>query len=170
MAYINWVDIVFVIILLRTAYIGYSKGLLSEIFRTLAMIATFVISTRDIYITIGKFIIEHSLVPHPANLLIAYGAVAMGSLLCFNAIGWIISGVMKIEFIPGLERFIGLMLGMVRGFLFLFILMVAVNVSEVSYMTDSVYKKSFSAQYLIRPFEVATSIADKIWGLFQRQS
>lgn len=167
---INWIDIVFVIILLRTTYMGYSRGLVSEVFKTLGAISAFSILIKNGYEILGEFIVEHSLIPPPASSFMGFGIVVAANLFIFHILGWTTTNIMKIEFISIAERIAGVLAGAVRGLIFIFLIIIAANIAGGDYLKGSIYKKSFSGHYLEVPFKTASSLAEKLWELFLKVS
>lgn len=149
---------------------GYSRGLVSEIFKTLGVISAFVVIIKHGYEVLGGFIAEHSLVPPSVSSAAGFAVVVVSSLFIFHILGWSMTNIMKIEFISFLERFGGVMVGCVRGLVFIFLILIAADIIAVDYLKGSIYEKSLSGEYIKAPFNTASSLAEKLWDLFLKIS
>lgn len=165
----NWVDILFFLIIIRTAYIGYARGLGYELFKTLGVVSAFfiIINTHQ---AIGEFITDHSVISEPFSELLSFVILVGSILFLFRIIGQAINNIMKIEFVSILDRTGGILLGAGRGIVCIFLMIIAFNITTVEYINESIYKRSLSGPYIIGVMEKATSLAERLWDSFQRQS
>lgn len=150
----NFLDIVIVIILLRTCYIAAKTGLPVEIFKFFGVIFVTYISLH--YYTNLADIIARSILPKGLPLeffdfLIFFILVSAG-YLGFAVIRSIFYRYIKLEAVPLLSKFGGFILGLLRGFFVTGLLVFMLSISSVSYFSGSV-KHSYlgSRAFLISP-------------------
>lgn len=147
----NWVDIFFVIILLRTCYVAAKHGFIVELFRLLGTILAIYLSLHY-YINFSDYIIEQT----PAkNLPVEYPAffsfvvLAVIGYLFFVFLGKAFSRFFHTEAASTLNRWGSLILGIARSFLFASLIMFIFVVAPVGYFRKSV-DSSYSGKYLLK--------------------
>lgn len=146
---INWIDILFIIVLIRTTYIGFRKGLGLEIFKFLGMIAALILSFHY-FERVGRYITNHSFLPESISNFFAFTTLIIIVIFGFKLIGLLVRSFMKIEFAQPMEKAGGALLGMGRGVVIgSIMLFVLVNLPS-DYLRASINEKSLSGPILLR--------------------
>jgi uncharacterized membrane protein required for colicin V production len=159
---INWVDFVVVVILLRTIYIGATRGFWVELFRLLGTAFGLVISLRY-YPKIAQALTGKILFPTPVlEGLTALGIFAV-VLFAFKIMFFVIQVLMKVEFALGLEKVGGLVLGLARGYILAsFLLNVALLFPSPS-LRDSIKERSLIGKKLLKTAPAIYNFAGKFY-------
>ncbi len=150
----NFIDIIIVIILFRICYIAAKMGLAIEFFKFLGVIFATYVSLH--YYTKVSDIIQRSLLPKGMPLefadFVIFLVLAQVIYLGFVVIRNIFCHFIKLEAVPEISKFGGLLLGLIRGFLVVGLLVYTLSISSINYLTNSV-KNSYlgSRAFLISP-------------------
>jgi uncharacterized membrane protein required for colicin V production len=146
---LNWVDIFFVICLIRTGYIGFSRGFTAEISRNICAFLT-VVLTYQFYGRLGLFLSKYPIVRAEAVdalafilLVISFAAVSI--LICM---GYRI--IMKASGPHMFEVMGGLIVGVARGILISSLILVCVEFIAPGYVERSISEASIVGQKLIK--------------------
>ncbi|NQT46636.1 MAG: CvpA family protein [Candidatus Omnitrophica bacterium] len=159
---LNWVDCVILIILIRTTYVGFSRGLSWEIIRLLGVVVAFVLAIHN-YDKIGYFIGSNSPIPPIAANIFSFLVLVFGTALVFKFIGFGLHKILAIELLSPIEHVGGLLLGFIRGIALALITLVIMLIMSVPYIDDSIKGRSFFGSKLLR---VAPIIYDATARLF----
>jgi uncharacterized membrane protein required for colicin V production len=150
----NWVDIFFVILLFRTCYIGFRKGLLPEFFRLLGLFSAFVLSFNN-YILISDFLAKHVKLTGLKAEIAGFLFIFLSVILVFKLLAVISEKILGVsENVSLANQAIGFVLGLTRGVLLTGLVYILFIHSPVNYFYKSAKEKSFSAPYasLTAPF------------------
>ncbi len=112
--YINWVDIVTVILLLRSAYVGYRSGLGRETGRLISIIAGIIVSFQN-YRLLGNLISSHSFISSLYSNIISFILLLIVVIFIVKLIMAAVRLLMRVEFVPAIEANGGLILGLIQG-------------------------------------------------------
>lgn len=139
---INWVDILILIIFIRVSYVGYTRGLSSELLPLIASFAALVISI-NLHDKIGGFIASHTpLSAIPAKFLV-YISIGSSILLVFGILSNILTGrVIKVQVATMYDSIFGLLFGILRGIVLVSFVVFALSLTPVNYIRESVKEKS----------------------------
>jgi uncharacterized membrane protein required for colicin V production len=150
----NWVDILFVILLFRTCYIGFKNGLLPEFFRLLGLFSAFVLSFNN-YILISDFLAKHVRLTGLKAEITGFLFIFLSVILAFKLLAVLTEKILGVsESVSLANKVIGFALGLVRGILLTGLIYFLFIHSPVNYFYKSAKEKSFSASYasLMAPF------------------
>ncbi|PIV39509.1 MAG: hypothetical protein COS29_02240 [Candidatus Omnitrophica bacterium CG02_land_8_20_14_3_00__42_8] len=150
----NWVDIFFVILLFRTCYIGFKKGLLSEFFRLLGLFSAFVLSFNN-YILVSDFLAKHVRLTGLKADITGFLFIFLSVILIFKLLAVLADKILGVsENVSLANKIVGLVLGLARGVLLTGLVYILFIHSPVNYFYKSAKEKSFSGQYasLAAPF------------------
>jgi uncharacterized membrane protein required for colicin V production len=157
----NWVDILFVIILLRTCYVAVKNGFPSEFFRLLGMLLAIYLSFHY-YINfsdyINSFFIKKNLPPEHLTFITFAVLVVVGYLI-FALLGRIVSRFIHLEAVPALNRWGSLILAIARSFLTVSLVIFIFVIAPGSYLKNSV-ANSYSGKRL---FKIAPATYAWLW-------
>lgn len=150
----NFIDILIVILLCRICYIAAKTGLNIEIFKFFGVVFTIFISLHY-YANLSdmiqrKFFYEQMPLMF-FDFLIFILLILVGCLL-FATIRSFFYKFIKLETMPVINNFGGLILGILRGYFAVGLLVFSLSISNVSYLSSSV-KHSYlgSRAFLISP-------------------
>ena len=164
---LNWVDIVGIIVVIRTFYIGIRRGLLIEIFKVAGFgVGLFMAITQ--YRSWSAVISEKSILPvREAEILTFLVIFALGyGVTCLVRFVLLKIATFKI---PGAwDRIGGGLLGLGRGCLWLIFLEVTALCasSTTGYLSQSVRERSFFGPSLLSGGKVTYQVANRISSRF----
>jgi membrane protein required for colicin V production len=150
----NWVDIFFVILLIRTCYVGFKNGLLPEFFKLLGLFLAFVLSFND-YILISDFLAKNGILQGLKADIIGFLFLLFIVLFIFKLLGVLAAKLLgNSENVSLANSIVGLTFGLIRGVLLIGLVYIMFTYSPVNYFYKSAKEKSFSAPYasLVAPF------------------
>jgi membrane protein required for colicin V production len=110
---LNWLDFVFIAILLASAIMSARKGFSREIVGVAAALCAFVFGMW-FYGLAGSYIAPHTDSPRLANLL-GFLFVVCAVLLCGSMFGWIVSRFLRSVGLSFFDRLLGAAFGLARG-------------------------------------------------------
>ena len=165
----NWIDIVFVILLFRTCYVGFKSGLLPELFRLSGLFLAFVLSFND-YILVSGFLAKNARISGVKSEILGFLLIFLATILIFKLLSVLADKLLgNSENVSLANKIIGLVLGLERGVLLIGLAYLLLIHSPVDYFYKSAKEKSFSAPYasLVAPFAYKTGISVYPWQRFE---
>lgn len=143
----NWVDVFVVICLIRTCYIGFSRGFSPEIPRFLSVILVIVLSYHFCG-RVGQFLSDYQLLKREMVAGLSFiSLVVVLSLIC--KLLCVLSRLIKVAGPHMFEVVGGLMVGLIRGFFVASLILVVFSFIFPSYLDRSVYRGSFAGSRII---------------------
>lgn len=136
---LNFLDIFILIALIRICYISVKTGIAIEFFKLLGVLSTIYIASHY-YITISDFIRQrylHQVMPLQFVDFLVFAILALLVYGCFIVLRVAFYRFMKAEAAPGLNRYGGLILGLVRWYFTIGLLVYMLIISSVSYLNSS---------------------------------
>jgi membrane protein required for colicin V production len=110
---LNWLDFLFIAILLASAIMSARKGLSREIVGLAAALCAFVLGMW-FYGLAGSYIAPYTGSPRLANLL-GFLLVVCAILLCGAAFGWLVNRFLRTVGLSFFDRLLGAAFGLARG-------------------------------------------------------
>ena len=158
---INWVDIFIVIILFRVCYAAVNTGLPIEIFKILGTISAIFLSLHY-YSYFAGFVQKFAGIKS-----VSVGFYSLSSFAILAILGYMVflilrnffSRLMSLETVTGLNRWLGLGLGIIRGFLLSGLLIFMLVISGSGYFKTSI-KDSYSGKFV---FKIAPATYGLLW-------
>jgi membrane protein required for colicin V production len=150
LTYINWVDIIVLILLFRTSYVGFTRGLGNEI---MPLIAIFIalIASHQLYGPISRFIAIHTPLSSPHAGFLFFIFIAMITLLVFRFFNKLLVGKDSAVHVATMyDSACGLILGILRGVLLVSLVVYALWLTPSEYVSSSVEEKSLLAKKFLR--------------------
>ena len=150
----NWVDIFFVILLFRTCYVGFKKGLLPEFFRLLGLFLAFILSFNS-YILVSGFLAKHVKLTGLKADITGFLFIFLSVVLIFKLLAVLADKILGVsENVSLANKVIGFAFGLTRGILLIGLVYILFTHSPINYFYKSAKEKSFSAPYasLVAPF------------------
>jgi uncharacterized membrane protein required for colicin V production len=158
----NWLDIVIIILLFRTIYVAMKIGLAAELFKLLGTILAIYLSLHY-YTGLSDYL--KSLMPSlkiiPLGFLdfLFFVVLAVSGYIIFVFLRESFSRFIKMEAVPNLNKYGGMLLGVAGGFLFTGLLMFMLAISTVNYLEGSL-KSSYLGN---RFFKIAPATYTFLW-------
>lgn len=158
----NWVDIFAVVILLRVCFVAIKGGFLNELFKTLGTVSAIYLSLHY-YTRLSDFI--RGLVPFksiPLEFLdfVFFIVLALTGYLLFVILRQVILKFVNMEPIPKLNKWGGVILGLIRAFLLNSLIIFMLIISTIGYFKKSVVT-SFTGEYL---YKIAPGVYGTLWN------
>lgn len=136
----NFLDIVILIILFRICYIAVKTGLAIEFFKLLGVLFAIYIASH--YYTSLSDVIQRRYIPQSLPLefvdFVIFIILASAGYLGFVLLRSTFYRFMKMEAVPKLNKYGGLILGLARGYFTIGLLTYVLMISSVSYLSNSV--------------------------------
>ncbi|MDD5427988.1 MAG: CvpA family protein [Candidatus Omnitrophica bacterium] len=155
---INWVDIIILIIIVRTSYVSLQDGLSHEILPLIGSVCMLVFSLHY-YSKIALFLYNNGLALPMALLeLLGFAISAVFIGLLFRFLKMVIDKIIKVSWHPLIEKFGGLAAGIVRGTILASLILIMLMLIPLSYLQWSVRDRSLTGIYFLR---IGPSIYEK---------
>ncbi len=133
---LNWLDVIVLIIFIRTSYVGWQQGLANEIFRLLGGVITLLI-TVNFYDNLGGFVSQHTPIPSAEAELISFLFLLVFATFVLEAACFLLGKIGKLVFIPMVDKYGGLICGICRGFVFAGLVVTALSLVPINYIQRS---------------------------------
>jgi uncharacterized membrane protein required for colicin V production len=146
---VNWIDLLVVILLIRSSYVGFTRGFGWELFRFVGYACT-VLATIYYYETVSQAIGDYLPVISPFANLISFASLFLIILFIFKFINVIIGRIIKIETLSVIEKFGGLLLGFFRGSIFTSLVLITLIFTHIPYFEKSIKERSYSGQLILK--------------------
>ena len=145
---INWIDLLAVILLVRSSYVGFTKGFGWEFFRFLGYLGGAFLSVYY-YEYVSQLTGDYLPAVSPFSNLISFTSIYILILFIFKFINTIIEKIIKIEIFSTLERLGGLILGFLRGAITLSLILITLVLMPVPYFEKSVKERSYTGPTIL---------------------
>lgn len=146
---INWVDLLIVILLIRSSYVGFSKGFGWELFRFIGCICA-ILSAVYYYEALSRLIGDYFPVVSPVSNLLSFTGIYVAVLFIIKIINILIAKIIKIEAVSAFEKFGGLLLGFLRGALLTSLLLISLAFTPLPYFEKSIKERSYTGQVVLK--------------------
>jgi uncharacterized membrane protein required for colicin V production len=145
---LNWVDLLVLIVMLRTVYGAFKEGLSHEIFPLFASIASLLLAL----FYYEKIAAAAKNIPLPASVLnfVAFFIIVFLCKIVFKILKGILDALIKVTWHPLIERLGGLLAGLVRGAVVTSTILIVLTLLPLSYLQWSIRDKSMSGMYFLR--------------------
>jgi uncharacterized membrane protein required for colicin V production len=159
---LNFLDIFILILLIRICYISVKTGIAVEFFKLLGVLSTIYIASHY-YIIISDFIRQrylHQIMPLQFVDFLVFSILALLVYGCFIVLRVAFHRFMKAEAAPGLNRYGGLVLGLIRWYFTIGLLVYMLIISSVSYLNDSAKHSYLASRFSV----VSAQTYEWMWG------
>ncbi len=163
--YINWVDIVIVILLLRGAYAGYRGGFGREIGRLISIVVGIIVSFQN-YRLLGNLISSHSFVPSLYSNIISFILLLVIVVLVVKLLMAVIRQLMRVEFVPAVESNGGLIFGLIQGVIIASLVLVILVWLPFARLKKAITKDSYLGPIVL---EISPAIHDSLIKFFSEK-
>jgi uncharacterized membrane protein required for colicin V production len=157
----NWVDIFFVIVLLRACYVAVKNGFPAEFFKLLGVILATYLSLHY-YINFSDYINSFTgkrNLPLEYLTFITFLVLVAAGFLLFALLGKLVSRFIHLEAVPVLNKWGSFILAIARSFLFVSLIIFIFVISPGTYFKNSV-ANSYSGKRL---FKIAPATYTCLW-------
>ncbi len=147
---INWVDILVLIVVLRTGYVALQDGFSHEI---LPLIGSFfmIICSLHYYQRVSKFVYDIGfMLPIEMLYPVVFLVLAILIGLLFRLVKAIIDKLIKVSWHPLVEKFGGLVTGLARGAVLVSMILIFLTLLPLPYLQWSVRDRSLTGLYFLR--------------------
>ena len=159
----NWFDILSIIILIRTSYIGLKNGLSIEIYK----FATFCIACFAAIYSYNKIA---DIINQNINIIISreqlnaviFMVLLLAGMLIFRFIFIFAREAIKLSFAKNFDVSSGIILGLIRGVLIVCVIFAVLTWVSNDHVRESIQKRSFSGSYIVKIERLFNSILVKL--------
>jgi len=134
---LNWLDIFVITLLFRTAYVGLRRGFVAEFFKGLGVFLGLIFALHYYY-KVSCFICKHTHMPPDFAEFLACLSLSLLIVLAFKFIRDAILFLFKIEPKSFLDKFGGIFLGLLRGFLIISLVLFNLSLTRIDYFKKSI--------------------------------
>jgi uncharacterized membrane protein required for colicin V production len=157
---INWIDILIVIILSKICYTAFRTGLKIEIFKLLGTLASVYLALHYYTNISDNFRGPNQKLPLEFMDFLSFIVLLIVGYLVFFSLRLLFFLFIKIEAEPNINKWVGLVLGIARGFLTASLIAFLLMISSLEYL-----KTSVKSSYLGRTFiQIAPNTYTWIWN------
>lgn len=145
---INWVDILIVIYIVRAFFHGKKRGLGVEIIALISALAAWVL-VLHFYQGLGQSLNKWFLLSLPTARVVSFIGIGLFILFLGAVLGRLLKRIMKLSFLPNIERIGGYIFGTVRGISLSALVVVSLALTPAKSIQQEVYINSFLGNYLV---------------------
>lgn len=160
---LNWVDIIIVFLLLRILYISTVNGFVIELFKLIGTISAIYISFHY-FVICSDFVMRRVSAQQgfPLNFMdfLIFVLLVVTVYLVFVLLRKVVCHFVKMEAVPMLSKWGGLILGLARGILTASLVVFTLSISTIPYLNTSA-KEAYSGRRL---FNIAVSTYSNAWN------
>jgi len=143
----NWVDILVVILLFRTSYIGARTGLSEEIFRIIGILLGLFFSIKY-YSALGTLLNTNVSLPQELVDGLTFFILILLCILTMKLVSLGLTKIVKLAFAETIDKWGGFVVGLFRGAMILSLLFMLFGIANVDYLVKSVEERSLSGPYI----------------------
>ena len=145
----NWVDILFVTLLIRVSYIAFKNGFFPEFFRSIGLLSAFIISFNN-YASLSNFLSTHAKWTGPRPDIISFLFIFLALLFIFKIVAVLARMFMGSSDLSMPNRVAGLVLGIGRAILLASLIFTLFFNGPFEYLSESTSDRSFSGRYVLQ--------------------
>lgn len=145
---INWVDILIVVYIVRAFFHGKKRGLGFEITALVSALASWILALH-FYQGLGQSFSKWFLLSLESARVVSFVGIAIGILFIGAILSRLLKKIMKLSFLPNIEKIGGYILGTLRGISVSAIIIVALALTPSKAIQQEVYISSFFGNYLV---------------------
>ena len=160
----NWVDILFVTLLIRICYIGCKNGLLPEFLRLIGLLSAFIFSFNN-YTLLSDFLSGHIKWISGGLDMVSFLFIFVAALFVFKILALFAVLFLGSDNISLSSRLMGFLLGCGRGILLIGLIWTLFVNSPFRFLSVNAKERSFSGQYVsdVAPFVYKAGIEFYPW-------
>lgn len=144
----NWVDVLLVLLLIRSIYTGARIGLTAETFNLIGTVSSLVIGFHY-YQGLAAVLLQYINILSWSSELISLTAIILLIRLIFKFATILLLKVLSVQFVSQIERVGGALVSLARGFLIGGLFLIALSLLPFQYLNSSILEKSSLSCYFI---------------------
>jgi len=145
---ISWADLLVIIIILRSTYVGSQRGLFGELFHILGICLAIVFGIH-FYTIISGFINTYLFIPLNIADIIGFLIITLVIYLLLKLCYGLLQKIIKIEMFPAINRVGGPILGFCKGVTLSVLIFFFMLLTPVQYISDSAKTRSLFAPFFV---------------------
>lgn len=146
---INWVDVLVAIIMIRMSYVAFREGLSHEIFPFIGSVVIVMVSLHY-YMKIGSFISQNvGSIPAEISNFFSFLVLVVVVGFAVKLLGRLLEKIVKVGWHPIIEKFGGLVVGIMRAYIITGVVLMMLALMPLSYLQWSIRDKSFTGKYVL---------------------
>jgi uncharacterized membrane protein required for colicin V production len=147
---LNWIDVIVIIVILRTSYVAFQDGLSHEIFPLIGAVGTLILALH--YYNAVALIISRTILPTHTVVAVFFSFLALVIIigLIFRLLRGIVDAVVKVSWHPALEKFGGLVVGVIRASVVASTVLIILALLPLPYIQWSIREKAVTGMYFLR--------------------
>jgi len=146
----NWFDIIAIIILIRTGYIGLKNGLSIEVYKFAAFCISGFAALYSYKRLTGILNQYYNIIINTAQLnAVIFLIILLAGILIFRFIFIFVREAIKLSFAKNFDVSSGIVLGLIRGILIVCIIFTILTWVSNDHIRESIQKRSFSGPYIV---------------------
>lgn len=146
---INWIDILIIILLVRTSYVGFTKGFSYEFLTLLALLCSVMLSIHS-YSFVASYLTQSINLPIGFSNFISFVILALGSYFILSFLKNFLHKFINLEMFPKFERIGGIILGFARGAVIASLVLLSMMLIPNKYLRDSIMVNSMTSNVFIK--------------------
>ncbi|MFH1753791.1 MAG: CvpA family protein [Candidatus Omnitrophota bacterium] len=163
--YINWVDIIVLILFFRTCYVGFTRGLGNELMPLIITFTSLVLSLQ-FYKALGGYIAGHTPLSHSHAYFLIFILIVIITIILTRVIMRILVGKSENARVATLyDSGCGLFFGILRGILLVSFVMYALWLAPSKYVSSSVSNGSILGKTFLK---IGPKVHQKTMSVFRR--
>jgi membrane protein required for colicin V production len=146
----NWVDLLVVTLMIRTVYVSLKDGLSHEIFPLLGSVLTLILGLHY-YGRLGSMLYGVAgMIPLSMLKLASFLAIIVISGFILKMLKILVDAVIKVTWHPFIEKFGGMLAGVLRGMVVTSMALICLALVPLSYLQWSIKERSVSGMFFLR--------------------
>jgi len=146
----HWLDIILVIPLLWTAYKGFTRGLIMEVTRLLALVAGVYLAARFATL-LADYLYRNTSLTNDFLPIIAFAVILVGVMVLVYFFGKMLEGMLKMAALGWADKASGAFFGIARGVFLLSLLLMLLN--RFSLLDGFEKSEGAEKSFLYRPIQ-----------------
>ena len=144
---VNWVDILVLILLFRTSYIGARSGLSNEIYKLIGVLLGVYIGMKY-YAPLGSYINATITLPQELVDGVSFLILILLAMLSLKLVGMGLTKIVKLAFAEAIDKWIGFFAGLFRGAVLASLLFALFGIFQIDYLVKSVEERSLTGPFI----------------------
>jgi uncharacterized membrane protein required for colicin V production len=156
---LNWVDLLIIILMLRTSYVAFQDGLSHELFPLIGSVVITVVGLR--YYTQLSTILSQNMFNAPRQItdFLAFMLLVVVTGILFKLFKALADRIIKVEWHPLLERFGGLFVGVAKAAIVTSLVIITLSLAPLPYLQWSIRDKSLMGMPFLK---IGPAIYEKV--------
>ncbi|SKA04781.1 CvpA family protein [Selenihalanaerobacter shriftii] len=147
MSGINLLDFGIIVVLIISILRGYQIGLIRQVISIIALIIAFYIAATQ-YQLVSVYFTENVSLTKPIADVISFALITIAFSAVINIIGYLLSKLTGLLLLSMLDGLGGSIIGLAKGFLVVYILLILINRMPFATIEDSIQTSIFADKFL----------------------